>query len=148
GGGLTRGRAAPRLWAGAPSPREPTVRVTRPGPKPKATHEPSLSIEASPTAVKEPPPSQSLVLLRTISELMMLICSPHGKSMKTPTSLSDTVTLVSVIDAHAISMPWFALVPIVELVKKLLPPLSPGENPVCVVPVIVIPVPENTPLPP
>src|SRR5262245_46174080 len=73
GGEIDSVKVGPPLLAGEPSTTEATVRVTRPGPKPRATHDPSLSIEASPTAVKEPPPSQSLVLLRTISELVMFI---------------------------------------------------------------------------
>jgi hypothetical protein len=83
----------------ASAPRPVLVLVVRPGPKPSATHEPSLSNEATADGAKEPPPVQSLPL-PTISGLSILNSSPQGESTFSPTSLFDAVTFVRCTSMH------------------------------------------------
>src|ERR1051326_8843194 len=95
----------PPLLARRPSTRDGTVWVIIPGPNPIATQVPSLSIEASPIGViARLSLLQSFKVLRTISELVIRISSPHEENER-PIRSSDTVTFVSVSEAQPIPMP-------------------------------------------
>lgn len=136
----------------ARTPRSMNVRlfVVMPGPNPIVAQDPSLSNEESPIAVI-PLPEQSCTLekgavelFRTISELLILICSPQDENSMPSPLLSDTVTLVSVSEAQPTLIPAALLFAMVEFVKKLLPPLSPPLKP-NLFPEMVMPLAEKTP---